>query len=484
MSDTLTRGFRSQLTTSMDVVLKRTVLEVMNIFENTVYEYRMQLSYKVKEVSELKAKLQTAELRLQALLHGKDGGQEITQVASETQTPSEAPTQTRTQSTDVSEVDAVPEDWCEPVSSETMSVQDVGESPGVKLRPLSISLWNLPVRKTEGGYCGIDSHLKTWNSTRFTASNNPNMSRIKTFPVPNLEQESPDQAQLEDLRRRKKMSAGEVKKQTVKRKKNKKAAEARSTEVNTVEKNVGNMYPCKVCNKVYESDYGLHEHARIHKQCSGCKKIFPSKRLFICHKLSCRKLKVQVPATTSPPELSHEGENALAASKKLTAINKKRTPSLGSKLATNKGASTSKYACPHCDETYANPFLLKQHVRVHFSKKLTPCTVCSKMFRNKKGMKIHRAKAHENKMNASDGTEDLAWTEPVEEIDNEPHDLISIHSKSCQKSSPSDEEKQNSVINVKLQTTGQDTQKGSSCLLCLKRFENNYALIEHMASHK
>lgn len=64
MSDYLKRAFRAQLTSTMDSLLKRTVVELMTVFENSIHDHQMELAHKGEEVVQLKIKLQTAELKL------------------------------------------------------------------------------------------------------------------------------------------------------------------------------------------------------------------------------------------------------------------------------------------------------------------------------------------------------------------------------------------------------------------------------------
>lgn len=64
MSDQLTREFRAQLTTAMDSIMRRTMFEVMKIFENSLSDFKLELVNKGEEIAHLKVKLQNAEIRL------------------------------------------------------------------------------------------------------------------------------------------------------------------------------------------------------------------------------------------------------------------------------------------------------------------------------------------------------------------------------------------------------------------------------------
>lgn len=463
MSDSLIRGFSAQLTISMDAVLRRAVFEIMNIFENTVYDYKMEIAHKGEEVAQLKIKLQAAELRLKDQVHGNASGQEMIPTSNQTETPPEAapqtpaetgtqtPTETVTQTepkapadtlreiTDVPEVDVdVPEDWCAPLGSETVTIQDVGPCPSIRLRPLSIPLWHIPICKTEWGYCEIGSKRKIRrHSKRITADSQNNILDKKVL-VPDqrgallkLKQESSDQAQLEDLRRSKRKPEGEVKTQEVKMKKRKRSssAESRSTEVKvgkgTAKKQSEEIYTCKYCKKTFDTDFGQRVHARRHTRCSGCKKNLASQKLLLLHRLTCTKFKKkELSTTTSPPKPSSEGENMHTAVKKLTANKKESTTPSDSKLSMQDGASTKEYPCTHCDKKFPLLPSLKRHMRIHSAKWIS-CRLCPKTFSNDTNLKIHMTKAHKDEVHLSNCKEDLTWTEPLE-VDHETQDLISI----------------------------------------------------------
>ena len=44
---------------------------------------------------------------------------------------------------------AVPDDWCAPLGSEVVTKQEEGICPSVRLRPLHIPLWPVPLTKQE-----------------------------------------------------------------------------------------------------------------------------------------------------------------------------------------------------------------------------------------------------------------------------------------------------------------------------------------------
>lgn len=73
MSDRLTREFRAQMTTTVESALRRIMFEMMNIFDNSLHDHRMELAQKGEEVAQLKIKLQRLEIQLKDI---KCGGEE------------------------------------------------------------------------------------------------------------------------------------------------------------------------------------------------------------------------------------------------------------------------------------------------------------------------------------------------------------------------------------------------------------------------
>ncbi|XP_029021211.1 uncharacterized protein LOC114864511 isoform X3 [Betta splendens] len=154
MSDYLKRAFRAQLTTTMDSLMRRVVFEIMTVFENSIHDHQMELAHKGEEVVQLKIKLQTAELKLKERECVRDGAVEMDKAyVNETQRLSEAIQNTPDQTSDVPEIDVeVPDDWCAPLGCETVTKKNEDECPSVRLRPLSIPLWHVPIKQE---VCGL-----------------------------------------------------------------------------------------------------------------------------------------------------------------------------------------------------------------------------------------------------------------------------------------------------------------------------------------
>lgn len=76
MSDHVTREFRAQLTTAMDSIMRRTMFEVMKIFDNSLSDFKLELVQKGEEIAHLKVKLQKAEVRLKDVKCSDDKAEE------------------------------------------------------------------------------------------------------------------------------------------------------------------------------------------------------------------------------------------------------------------------------------------------------------------------------------------------------------------------------------------------------------------------
>ncbi|KAM9377113.1 uncharacterized protein KZ484_009484 isoform 2-T3 [Pholidichthys leucotaenia] len=128
MSDYLIRGFRAQLSTTMDSVLRKAVFEIMKIFENTLYDHQMELAQKGEEVAQLKLKLQTVELKLKDRETGGDRGAEIVETRKNPdQIEPHVVTETSRQTAHVPEIDFEGDllwHWLLPEHQEVQEIQE------------------------------------------------------------------------------------------------------------------------------------------------------------------------------------------------------------------------------------------------------------------------------------------------------------------------------------------------------------------------
>lgn len=182
MSDRLSREFRAQLATTVESALRTIKLEIMNIFENSFQDHRMELVQKGEEVAQLKIKLQKLEIRLKDGKHGADRVEDRTTTLSDhLKRGPEAFPLTSEQKSEIPEIDfegsvkftnvqnelhcffgegfliahyfvlllEVPDDWCAPLGCEVVTKQEEGICPSVRLRQLYIPLWRVHLTKQE-----------------------------------------------------------------------------------------------------------------------------------------------------------------------------------------------------------------------------------------------------------------------------------------------------------------------------------------------
>lgn len=135
------------------------------------------------------------------------------------------------------------------------------------------------------------------------------------------------------------------------------------------------VYSCRLCEKDFNSHYGLKVHVRSHKCCKGCKKILPSKLVYNSHKSTCQKFK--------------------------KLMNKRGRPSK-QKETTSSSCMPSMSHNKHC---IVNEKTLK-------------CSLCPKTFQLNKALKLHMTRIHLKKQNLSNTNEDSSWTMPLELTDN------------------------------------------------------------------
>ncbi|XP_054453780.1 oocyte zinc finger protein XlCOF22-like [Anoplopoma fimbria] len=500
MSDLLLKTFRAQLTTSMDSVLRRAVLEIMMIFENSLHDHQMELVQKGEEVAQLKVKLQRAEVKLSEIEHGGDRGTETKKRESE-DVPS-GPEQT----SDVPEIDfTVPDDWCAPLGCETQTKQEEGFCPSVRLRPLSIPLWPIPIIKQEVVNHDIVSYQQTKSlrrSRRGSSSNErhtqkeqvtrrrPVRSDMKKLLL-DIKQEYTDPTGGAGPRRRGKHVTGKEPENTMKSKREgKKIAAAESREKETVKNDSGKRYICKFCKKEFNTMFGRSVHVRSHKKCKGCKKEFPFPSALRCHKRFCKKLQILLAKkaqSTNPPKLETcDEENLTASGKKRVIVQTESKPSSNnlSEQSVQKDGSAKKHSCVHCNKKFRNSWRMKEHVRVHTGERPFPCSVCPKKFRVNQELKKHMLRMHKEPTKFSKTNENRAWAKPLEETEDGGEDLMSPKKDTSQ---AINQVKRNRNADKRetanWQTMGTRCPDGFLCILCQRLAKNKYLLIEHFRTH-
>ncbi|XP_026213145.1 zinc finger protein 345-like isoform X2 [Anabas testudineus] len=486
MSDYLKRAFRAQLTTTMDSLLRSAVFEIMTVFENSIHDHQMELAHKGEEVVQLKIKLQTAELKLRERECGGDRGFENNKtVTSETQKQPEPVQNTPEQTSDVPEIDVeVPDDWCAPLGCETGTKKDEVACPST-------------------GTYHIDPHqqIKVIRKSKRGSSLNKKHGHTQDRSSPPSDQESrhplvrSDNKFLQEIKRqyssglglrRRRTAVEKEQENTVKAKRlERKAAETKSTKAET-EKNDGEkIYNCKFCKKAFDTSFGRSVHIRSHKRCRGCKKEFPFPSALNYHKPSCEKLKKllasEIVHANTPNSASSE-EKTTSPSEIQASIKKEQSPSSSShsKSSIQNDAMNKMHHCTHCDKRFRKRCKLKQHMSLHTCEKPFTCSVCLKKFPSNHALKHHMTRMHKGRMNPSEKNGDLAWTKPLEDIEDNQEDLIS----------PSDNKKHTLTCNNVLkecsprwQTMGLRNSDGFNCLLCQKFVKTKRQLTEHFRLH-
>ncbi|XP_039669111.1 zinc finger protein 62-like [Perca fluviatilis] len=517
MSEYLMRGFRAQVTTSMDSVLRRAVFEIMMIFENSVHDHQKELAQKGEEIAHLKIKLQRAELKLKESECGGDREADMsTFTINETQREPEDVLTAPGQTSDVPEIDfEVPDDWCAPLGCETVAKQEESVCPSIRLRKLSIPLWPIPIIKQEVVNCDIDdSHQQTEGlrrSRRGSSLNEGHKHMDRTLPMRGRGTRRPpmrnDMRQLlEDIKQeytdltgnaghrgKGRNVTGKEQENTTKSKKEKRKTAATESREKEMVKNGGEKsYSCKFCKKVFDTPFGRSVHVRSHKKCRGCKKEYRFPSALQLHKQTCKKLKqllAKQAESTNPPKLeSCDEENPTAPSKK-QLIDEKESPPFSSNISESsiqKDRSTKKNSCVYCNKTFHRRSKLKEHVRVHTGERPFPCDMCSKKFRVNQALKKHIMRIHKDQMNSSETNENVASTEPLEDTEDDQEDLrspkkdtsLAINHNNVQRDCSSD-----TRPSPGWQTMGRRCPDGFICLLCQKVSKSKYRMIEHFRTH-
>ncbi|KAF0039739.1 hypothetical protein F2P81_007974 [Scophthalmus maximus] len=515
MSDYLTRGFRAQLDTAMESVLRRAVCEVMKIFESSLRGHQMELAQKGEEVAHLKVKLQTAEIKLRERECGGDGLLEVNETQmSETQRELGVVVNPLVPTSDVPEIDfEVPDDWCAPLGDDTVAKQDDAVCPSVRLRPLLIPLCRIPIIKQEVTDCDIHSdklRKDVMTSRRGSALNERHMHtqdnslpthkrEIRRRPMRNdmnqllkdIKLVYSDQTAGVGVRTRGRNLIAKEQNKTVKGRREEGTTKSESTEQERVESDGAERYSCKYCKKLFDTDFGRRVHIRSHKRCRACKKEFLFPSALKCHKLSCKKLKKMLakralPTDTPKPEICGE-EKATSPSNKQVIIKKESSPLSGnhSESLIHNDGSTGKYLCAFCKKTFPSNSKLKEHERVHTGEKPYPCFVCQKKFRVKQSLKKHMLRMHRDQINSSEAKGDPTWTVPPGTEDNL-EDSISLskdNSRTISRNNVRRRHNSDMKPSHRWQTMGVRTSKGFICLTCQKFTSAKHLLIEHFRIH-
>ncbi|XP_047440550.1 macrophage migration inhibitory factor isoform X2 [Mugil cephalus] len=474
MSDYLTKGFKTQLTTTMDSVLRRATFEIMSIFESSLHNHRLELAQKGEEVAQLKIKLQTAELKLKEAALIKTP---IEQKQKETERTVDTPGQTSR----VPEIDfEVPDDWCAPLGCEIASKQDEGVCPSVENNDFH--------EDTSGGRRSKRQFTDSTCETALPLSNQRTRLSVRNDVKRSLQDDVTNthscQPSFENRKRKARKEQENTEKSEKREQRQDAATEPESKEQVTEENDAQNMYRCKHCKKMFDTEFGRDVHARMHNTCRGCRKIFPLAGAFRSHKQSCAKLQKLLAKQATRNGISKtpsEEKKTPAPNKRQEITQKQSAPSSSTniELSTQRNKSTKKHSCTYCNKVYDFRYKLQQHVLIHTGEKPFPCSICPRKFRLSQTLKMHMKSKHNLQKNSSKTNRDLAWTKPLEETEDNGDGKDAnqeIKANNVRR-------KRKGKEKIRWQTMGKWCRKGFTCLLCEKLVKNKRALTEHFRLH-
>ncbi|KAF7228218.1 zinc finger protein 425 isoform X1 [Nothobranchius furzeri] len=425
MADELMRGYRVQLTTTMDSVLRTALFEVMKIFENALHEQKVQLAQKAAEISQLKVKLRRAELKLKDL-------------------PSDCPKQAETQTQVFSDASALAPavaqgdfkgsyEHCAPLGCETGTQKEEGLYPNVKLRPFSIQLSQIPVKaeasnysihlkrkghsKTSGKFSGANAELEHGlirTKLNCDQQNQRQQKPIKKDMYKLLEENRRQHSDILDLARLRTRNKSEttLPKKNPSDQSNSADKDSKSTGPNVVENNP-TFFSCMYCNKNFTTKGGLKTHIRYHKTCQGCRNVFPYVEFTNVHKKSCKNYRKLMKNEAKNSTNTHEEDNVPALSRSQVTI--KEEPMETSVNPTN--ALPVRHLCHICNIKFKLKAKFDKHMR-HHTLNTWPCSMCSRLFFSLGTLKCHMTRVHKDPSHFFDANGDLGWTMPLEDFED------------------------------------------------------------------
>ncbi|XP_041845783.1 zinc finger protein 445-like isoform X2 [Melanotaenia boesemani] len=474
MSEQLMRRYRVQVNATMDSVLRKAVLEVMTIFENTLHDHQMEMAQKVEEVAQLKIKLQAAELRLKDLQ--LSGGVATIQTQTESKVFLDAPSPT----SEVPEIDVdVPDDWCAPLGCEVVTKEEDDACPSVRLRQFSIPLWNIPIRKQEVFQCSnagrrpprissLIAKSKLIRDEKRTVSGLGSQRKAMRNDMKRLLQDMKwaysDLPGLDGCRRSRRNYLTQKEQESP-------AEHKEEQSKHTAVGNDKNKYPCRFCNKVFDTKAAQKTHDCCHKKCSGCKQIFHFPSSLKHHKKYCSKFKkLSLEMAPNTPKSSSDKESGPAPCK-TQVIKKVSTQSSGNA----KETSTKEFSCRHCICKFTVRSKLAEHMHSHSRELWHTCNICLMKFSRLQALGVHMTRKHKNHTSSIDLNGDLEWTKPLEDNNDEKNSV-----------SPRKETNEIRAQRTYLEdwrTMGTRCPEGFTCLLCHRILKNKTILIEHFRIH-
>ncbi|XP_067374763.1 zinc finger protein 878-like isoform X2 [Channa argus] len=373
--------------------------------------------------------------------------------------------------------------------------------PSVRLRPLSIPLWNIPIIKQEVTNYRIDSHQQTKGVRRSMRGSplneKPKQSQDTCLPQQGQGTRRPPvrndmKKLLKEIRqeylggsglRRGRNLVGKDQKNAEETRRKERKFEKEPAELETNKNNMKNeRYICKFCKKVFDTPFGRNVHVRSHKKCRGCKKEFPFPSALRYHKTNCEKLKKLLlrEALRTNPQQSQSREEMPSKSQVFVRKEDSASPSSHSDSSVQKDDFPKIHRCTRCNKKFHVISRLKEHMRLHGGEKPFTCSVCLKKFHIQQALKTHMTRMHKDAMGTSGTNGDLTWTKPLEDTEDNREDLIS----------PSDNTKCTINLNnvqgecsPRWHRMGVRSSNGFICLMCQKVVKTKRQLVEHFRLH-
>ncbi|XP_054890073.1 uncharacterized protein LOC129362538 isoform X2 [Poeciliopsis prolifica] len=399
MSDSLMRGVRVQLTTTMDSVLRTAVFEVMRIFESALYNHKMEMAQKGEEIAQLKTKLQATELKLKDFAMNSPRRAEMTETRSKPEVVPVGPEQPVT----APEIDVeVPDDWCAPLGCDASNRQEEGcpsEFNHV------IDPQKSPVGRRSKRISVINEKLNP-RQDESKPTRHPKLSGDLNKLLQGLSKDYCNLTALGRLRKR------QINEETfTDDDKKEKKDEKDSSKHN--EKNQ-RKYVCETCYRVFNTKKGLGVHVSSQRKCKGCLRALCFQSDVESHKRVCAEYKKLMKEKRRLKEKKNPLKRKTLNSSKTEVIEKKK---IAQSSVDKKNNATRKFSCKQCSYRTNSRNKFRRHKMSHSEKTQTSPTRLKRLD-EKKEFDVYESK-NKSLMQVSNQNGDLGWTEPLEDVDED-----------------------------------------------------------------
>lgn len=233
------------------------------------------------------------------------------------------------------------------------------------------------------------------------------------------------------------------------------------SEEETVTTDVKKISPCKVCHRVFDTEFGLYIHMRSHKKCSSCRKACPTLSALRYHQRSCKKFQKMLAETgTRHPKQTHE-----------THEEHKQTPPSEKLIITMKSSPTShKHGLSSVPNDTSD-------------ERTFVCNMCPRKFKVKRALNQHKTKMHKARMRCIDTKGELSWTRPLEGSEDI-QENSGFPNKDASQAVNHDDNQHSSKHAEKQQATGTQCSNGFICPVCKRVLKTKFLLSRHIRIHK